>query len=394
MALLAAVLVPGLLVALVLVWVAADQASFANVGEPAVLGLGFATVGFTVVRRQPGNAVGWLLLAFAILILAECFTSGYALLCFRLGHGGLPLGRPAVVIEAVSGTFGVVSVPLAVMLFPDGTLPSRRWRLALLAFTGLAALVVVSELAEAVGAVVGHAVQVDSGGGLVALDHAPRVAWEAAVHDLGVGVYPVVWLTSAARQVAAWRRADGIRRQQLKWLMSGACLAGFGLAGIIIADSTPGAATSGAVNAVDTVLSVLLLALPLSIGVAILKYRLYEIDRIVSRTLAYAIVTGLLIGLYTGLVLLATRVLSFHTPVAVAVSTLAAAALFNPLRRRVQLRVDRRFNRTRYNADQTVAAFAARLKDTVDMDSLRDDLAGVVYQALEPDHVSLWIGEP
>ena len=128
-------------------------------------------------------------------------------------------------------------------------------------------------------------------------------------------------------------------------------------------------------------------------GVAILKYRLYDIDRIISRTLAYAVVTALLIGLYAGLVLLATRVLSFHTPVAVAASTLAAVALFNPLRRRVQLRVDRRFNRARYDADQMVTAFAARLKGTIDLDSVRDDLAGVVRQALEPAHVSVWINE-
>ena len=134
-------------------------------------------------------------------------------------------------------------------------------------------------------------------------------------------------------------------------------------------------------------------ALPVSIGIAILRYRLYDIDRIISRTLAYAIVTGLLVGVYAGLVLLATRVLSFHTPVAVAASTLAAAALFNPLRRRVQRAVDRRFNRARYNAGKTVAAFAARLQDAVDLDAVQDDLAGVVHQALEPAHVSVWISQ-
>jgi hypothetical protein len=132
-------------------------------------------------------------------------------------------------------------------------------------------------------------------------------------------------------------------------------------------------------------------ALPVSIGVAILKYRLYEIDRIISRTLAYAIVTGLLVGVYAGLVLLATEVLQFHSTVAVAASTLAAAALFSPLRRRVQHVVDRRFNRARYDADRTAAGFAARLKDAVDLDAIRDDLAGVAYQALEPVHVSVWI---
>jgi hypothetical protein len=125
--------------------------------------------------------------------------------------------------------------------------------------------------------------------------------------------------------------------------------------------------------------------------VAVLKYRLFDIDRIISRTLAYAIVTGLLVGVYAGLVLLATEVFKFHSTVAVAAATLAAAALFSPLRRRVQLRVDRRFNRARYDADQMVAGFAARLKDTVDLDSVRDDLASVVHQALEPAHVSVWI---
>ncbi|HTQ92166.1 MAG TPA: hypothetical protein VMK84_22010, partial [Streptosporangiaceae bacterium] len=132
-------------------------------------------------------------------------------------------------------------------------------------------------------------------------------------------------------------------------------------------------------------------AVPVSIGVAVLKYGLLDIDRIISRTLAYAIVTGLLVGVYAGLVLLATRVLSFHTPVAVAASTLAAAALFSPLRRRVQLAVDRRFNRARYDGDQTATAFAARLKDAVDLDSVCDDLTAVVAKALEPAHVSVWI---
>jgi hypothetical protein len=132
-------------------------------------------------------------------------------------------------------------------------------------------------------------------------------------------------------------------------------------------------------------------ALPVSIGVAILKYRLYEIDRIISRTLAYAIVTGLLVGMYAGLVLLAQEVLRFSSPVAVAVSTLAAAALFSPVRRRVQHVVDRRFNRARYDADQTVTAFAARLQDAVDADAVRADLANVIHGVLEPAHVSVWL---
>jgi hypothetical protein len=123
------------------------------------------------------------------------------------------------------------------------------------------------------------------------------------------------------------------------------------------------------------------------------QYHLYDIDRIISRTLVYAIVTGLLIGVYTAVVLLATRVLPLSSPVAVAASTLVAAALFSPLRRRVQRAVDRRFNRARYDADKTVAAFAARLQDAVDLNAVRDDLASVVSQALEPSQVSVWISQ-
>jgi hypothetical protein len=151
------------------------------------------------------------------------------------------------------------------------------------------------------------------------------------------------------------------------------------------------AAGNAVVAALKVVFCLTLLCLYAAIAVAVLKYRLYDIDRIISRTVAYAIVTGLLAGVYAGVVLLATQVLSFSSPVAVAVSTLAAAALFNPVRSRVQHAVDRRFNRARYDADQAVSAFADRLKDAVDLDSVRDDLAGVVQRSLEPSHVSIWV---
>jgi hypothetical protein len=136
------------------------------------------------------------------------------------------------------------------------------------------------------------------------------------------------------------------------------------------------------------------LTIPAAVAVAVLRYRLYDIDRVITRTGAYAIVTGLVIGIYAGLALLATQVLRFRTPVAVAGATLAAAALFSPIRRWVQRMVDRRFNRARYHADQTVAVFAARLKDAVELDSVRDDLAEAVDQALKPAHVSVWISPP
>jgi putative flippase GtrA len=191
------------------------------------------------------------------------------------------------------------------------------------------------------------------------------------------------WLASIASQALSFKRSSGERRQQLKWLLAGsaATLVALGLA--VLLRSVPWLS--------DVIGVIGFLALPVSIGVAVLRYRLFDIDRIVSRTLAYAIVTGLLVGVYAGLVLLTTEVFGFHTPVAVAASTLAAAALFTPVRRRVQRLVDRRFNRARYDAETTVAAFADRLKDAVNLDAARDDLVQTVHEALEPAHLTVWV---
>ena len=188
-------------------------------------------------------------------------------------------------------------------------------------------------------------------------------------------------------QVPKYRRSSGERRLQLKWLYSGAavfiaCL-GFGL---LQPDNAYGLAA-----VVGGVLAAGVAALPIALGIGIMKYRLYEIDRIISRTLAYAVITGLLVGVYAGLVLLATGVLRFSSPVAVAAATLAAAALFNPLRRAVQRIVDRRFNRARYDAEATVAAFAGRLRGSVDLASIQQELAATVDQAFEPTQVSVWV---
>jgi hypothetical protein len=194
----------------------------------------------------------------------------------------------------------------------------------------------------------------------------------------------VCWLTWLTGQVLSYRRTVGERRLQLKWLLSGAAVFIAGaIAQVRISNPVGWWRLGAALGAAG------MFALPVSLGFGILKYRLYDIDRIISRTLAYAMVTGLLVGVYAGLVLLATHVLSVSSPVAVAASTLAAAALFNPLRRRVQRAVDRRFNRSRYDADEMAAAFAARLKDAVDLDTVRDDLAQVVNRALEPTHIAV-----
>ena len=257
------------------------------------------------------------------------------------------------------------------------------------AYLGIGGLWVAGAYAVTVGAIITGHVHVAANGDLVALDNPTGIAamW-GVLGAVFFALIAVSWLAWLAGQVLGYRRQPAERRMQLKWLLSGAAVF---IVGTVISVWLNSA--TGIWRVVDNVTAVAMFALPVSIGFGILKFKLYDIDRIISRTLAYAIVTGLLIGVYAGLVLLATQVLSFRTPVAVAASTLAAAALFNPLRRGVQHLVDRRFNRARYDTDQTIAAFAARLKDAVDLDSVRDDLGTVVDQALEPAHVSLWISQ-
>jgi ABC-type bacteriocin/lantibiotic exporter with double-glycine peptidase domain len=179
----------------------------------------------------------------------------------------------------------------------------------------------------------------------------------------------------------------------LKWLLGGATVSIVaGAFSILTSTLDPNGGST--LNVISDLASFLLVALPLSMGVAILRYRLYEIDRLISRTLSYVIITGLLAWVFIGIVVLATDVLPFSSPVAVAASTLAAAALFNPLRLRVQRLVDRRFNRARYDAEAIVTAFTMRLRDAVDLDTVRHELLTAVDGAVKPAHVSVWIRPP
>jgi hypothetical protein len=350
-------------------------------GSGVAIVLMYAGVGLVVARRQPRNPIGWLLLIFTVLYVFGAGASYYAVLRYRLGYRGLPLAPVAVVVTTLQAP-SLALFPPVILLFPDGRLTSRRWRRVLWVYAALAAYVTAVTVAPAIAAVAGHDIHVDTNGNLTNTGQlggwlANPPAW-LIVPVLASIV--VIGLSFVAHQVLCWRRAGGERRQQLKWLASGAAIAVFSiLLAALVGSPVP---------------LVGLAALPVGIGVGILKYRLYDIDRIISRTLAYAIVTGLLVGVYAGLVLLVTHVLTVKTPVAVAAATLAAAALFNPLRRRVQRMVDRRFNRSRYDADLTVAAFASRLKDAVDLDAMQADLATVVQKALEPAHLSVWMNKP
>ena len=348
----------------------------ANGLVPAVIGVPCLGVGVLVARRQPRNPLGWLFLAIALCLFAGTDGGDYAVLDYRLGHH-LPLGLAGALLAQLWAP-GIELFVVVILLFPDGTLPSALWRWALRAYCTIFAFMLVALAVATAGALVGHHIRVNPTGGLRATDN--PAGWYGAVQTLALGALLLLAVCFVGRQVLSWRLSSGERRQQLKWLATGAAVT---LAGAVLTSLVGIGWFAYA-------------AVPVCMGIAILKYRLYEIDRIISRTLAYAIMTGLLVGLYTGLVLLATRVLGFKTPVAVAASTLAAVALFTPVRLRVQRIVDRRFNRARYDAERTVAAFSARLKDAVDTGAVRDDLLAVVDRSLEPAHLSVWIagGQP
>jgi hypothetical protein len=353
-------------------------------GLAPVLALACGLLGVLVARRQPRNPEGWLLLGLGIVVITVFDSGLYAVLDYRMHQGQLPLGETAVFIQGTAGRLLFFLFPLVILLFPDGRL-TRRWAWVLWSYLLLVVVLMASLVANEVGTLAGRHIQVDLNGAYSG-PGSPTGALAALAAVAGAGWILAVafWPVFAARQVRSWRRSTGERRQQLKWLMGGTALALIGLAMIALGPAQ-----------VETLgfPALALAALPVSISVGILKYHLYDIDQIISRTLAYALVTGLLVGVYAGLVLLATRVLSVSSPVGVAASTLAAAALFHPLRHRIQRAVDRRFNRARYDADSIVAAFAARLKSGIDLDTVRDDLANTVHQALEPAHVAVWISQ-
>ncbi len=334
-----------------------------------VVNMAIPVMGFVLASRRPGNRIGWLALAAGLTLGLRSFADQYEQHALVAAPGSLPAGPLAFWVSEWIWLISLALVAFLFLLFPTGRLRSRRWRPAAW-FVG--AVFALSTAAVMAGAAREWAHPSASLGQLVS----PPVLAAMVVCLLAALV------VSGSAIVVRFARSAGEERLQLKWFAAAAVLVVVTFIALILTNSDSAAAA--------ILNNLALLCLDAAIAVAVLKYRLYEIDRIISRTLAYTIVTGLLVGLYAGLVLLAT-VLSFSSPVAVAASTLVAAALFSPLRRRVQRVVDRRFNRARYDADEMVAAFAVRLKDAVDPDAVQADLASVVQRALEPAHVSMWV---
>ena len=339
-------------------------------------------VGVLLAARRPANPIGWLLLT--LLLLSADPTDVYAILDYRLHHGTLPLGWVAVLF--LGGPLVTVLMAIVLWLFPDGRLPAGRWHgVSAAAVTAGLLAGIATTVGPGLAAVAGHDVHIDSNGNLYPVS----AAWTVAGNITSVAALASMlgWL---ALQVPRYRRSAAERREQLKWLYSGAAVFVTALLATTfvpyVAGESFGSDGPLANDTIELGSSVLLIC----IAIAVLKYRLYAIDRIISRVVSYLIITAVLAGTFAGLVLFATSVLPVKAPVAVAAATLAAAALFNPLRRRVQHAVDRRFNRTRYDAETVVASFSARLRQTVDLDTVQGELMSTVHHAFEPAHVSVW----
>jgi len=373
----------------------------ARVGLEAVLSaavLPYAASGRLIASRRPDNAIGWLLGSIGLAVATSLFAEQYALYGVATAPGAVPVAKAVGCLASVGAVATVLLLFVIVLLFPDGHLPSPRWRPVLWA-TVVVFIGWGTQQFQAGTTVTGgltNALQVGGATYPNPVGFLPRYGWYS---DLLRVIFIVAVVTAIAVVASVFARRRGASpelRQQLAWLgyvgaLTVAWILLMGLTNWLV----PSDLNNGWLGQLLWGLVVVtpVAGIPLACVVAVLKYRLYDLGRIVSRTVTYAIVSGLLVGVYAGLVLLATHLIRLTSPVAVAGATLAAAALFGPLRSRVQRRVDHRFNRARYDAERTVAAFAARLKEELDADAVHDDLTSTVHGALEPAHVSIWLAE-
>jgi hypothetical protein len=350
----------------------------------AVPWLVFATVGLVLTLRRPANPIGWLYAASGLVWTAYVPWDPWV---DQLQRSGRPL-PPAAQLAALAGdslwAAGILlGITLPLLLLPDGRLRSPRWRVVV-------AAAVVGTTMEVVGWVLSPVPMTQT---------LEPVAKPFALHGAAGTVATVVSWTgwgllfacipaAAACVVLRFRAARGVERQQLRWVAAGAATAVVGPVVLITLEAT------GVLPTVDTFAIPLLLSVPLAIAVAVLRYRLWDLDRLVSRTVTYTLVTALLVVPYLLILPAVTRLAEGAGSLAVAAATLAAAAAFQPLRRRVQQVVDRRFNRRRYDAARTVEGFATRLREQVDLDALAGELLAVVDQTVQPTRAWLWLRPP
>jgi hypothetical protein len=364
------------------------QAGRADLVQPNAIGLAWLlagvsapTVGAVLASRRPWHPVGWLLLGLGASLGLSFLTDGYALYGLLARPGSLPAARwPAIYGPAVT-VAGIASFSFVLLLTPTGSLPSPRWRwwaraAAAAPVLYLVALTLTPEpLDQAYGSVTNPL-------GLRDLQLPIRIT------RVAVGVTVAAVVVGALSLVVRFRRARGTERQQLRWVALAAVLASLAIVMALAAMVTRNAAMR------NWAIGVSFAVLPPAIGAAILRYRLYDLDRILSRTLAYGLLTLLLGGGYAIVVLGLGQLLGRESPLVVAAATLAVAAVFQPARRRVQAVVDRRFNRRRHDATRIIEGFGARLRDQVDLDTLTAELLAVVDQTMQPTQASLWLRPP
>ena len=372
-------LLPGTILQLSLNWAGPTDIPFA-IGFVAVQ-LGCATAGAIISSRLPANAVGWIFLAMGVLLGLLFAAGAYADLTIDMGYGSLPGGWIAAWIGSwifIPTAFGLPMFLL--LLFPDGHFISRGWRSA-----GWVLGVTVT-FAVASKALVPGRIPPGLDNPLAPSGVAGEAFWvlDSVTDALALPAFALAVAGLAVRL----RRSRGVERQQLKWFTYCAALVGAGFgAGVFV---------SGPVGSLAFLVGLLALAgLPVAAGIAILRYRFYDIDVIVNRTLVYGSLTATLVAGYVGTVLVLQRALIFFTgqesTLAVVASTLVIAALFNPLRRRIQALVDRRFYRSKYDAAKTLEVFSGRLRDETDLKQLNAELLSVVSATVQPEHVSLWL---
>ena len=353
-----------------------------DTAAPALALVSGATVGAVLASRRPRHPVGWLLLALALSLIATAAAAQYLTWGLLVRPGALPAARSVALYYPATGFTALALIGFILLLTPTGSLPSPRWRWW--ARGMVAAPVVLLLVGTLAGGPLDPRYQALGGpfdlrglGGLLLV-----------ANQLALAVTTLAVVVAAGSLVGRFRRARGTERLQLRWVALAAVLVA--LAGVVVlaalAIGVPGATTllSGAAGFCIAVL-------PVATGAAILRYRLYDLDRIISRTLAYGLLTVLLGSAYAGVVLGLGRLLPQSSNLVVAGATLAVAGVFQPARRRLQQAMDRRFNRRGYDAANTIAAFSARLRQQVDLDTLTAELLAVVEQTMQPTRASLWL---
>jgi hypothetical protein len=353
-----------------------------SVVGPVVAVLSSATVGALVASRRPRHPVGWLLLGFALSLTATGVIYSYVTYGLLARPGALPAVHLVARYYPATGAAALALLSLVLLLTPTGSLPSARWRWwAFITAATPVALVLVVPVAP--GRLDPQPLLTDSPFSDRALGGVLLVATRVALVVTTLAV-----VVAAGSLVLRFRRAQGVERQQLRWVALAAAL--MLLAGPIVL--APMALESPIL--VDWTSAVWVAVLPVAVGAAILRYRLYDLDRIISRTLAYGLLTLLLAGGYAVVVLGLGQLLKRDSPLVVAAATLAVAAVFQPARRRVQAVVDRRFNRRRHDTTRIIQGFGTRLRHQVDLDTLTADLLAVVDQTMQPTQASLWLRPP